>query len=281
MDGEQLAATVYRLVRTDSGDLICDVPGHPDGHACLPVSGGVDVDGLVTTLTEQRYEGPFTETHGLPPLPLSEQVGWTHAWVWDERAVALGQGPDGRPVLAVTERNMPRPDELPAEMSWVERLVAITGGLPAPVPAPDWAAVESRLGTALPGDYKRLVETFGCDGAFDLFFEVFTPEALIWHADFYAGDDPAPGDEHPAFPAQDGVLAWSSNEHQETFFWITGGPDPDRWPIYGVDSLGEGSRFESTATEFLFRQMTDPRHPFYTTADLLNGHWFMKFVRTP
>jgi hypothetical protein len=71
------------------------------------------------------------------------------------------------------------------------------------------------------------------------------------------------------------VIPWSDNEHEERFFWITEGPDPDRWPVYALDSLNEGSRFECTATEFLFRQMTDPAFPLTTTSDF-RGHWFMR-----
>ncbi|MEU8798470.1 hypothetical protein [Spirillospora sp. NPDC048819] len=197
MNGEEPMAAVSRLMSAGSAELSCDEAGHPDGHTCLAVPEGTDVDGLVEKLT-QRYSRPFTQAGGLPPLPLAEQAGWTHTWIWDERAAALGRGPDGRPVLAVAERNMPHPDELPAGMPWVDRLVAITGGIPSPVPAPDWAAVESRLGTPLPSDYRRLVET---------------------------------------------------------------------------------GRFECTATEFLFRQMADPDHPFFTKADHLSGHWFMRFLR--
>ncbi|MFI0352950.1 hypothetical protein [Actinomadura sp. 9N407] len=274
MEDEQLLAAVARLMQMNLDGLTCDETGHPGGHTCLPVTSGVDVDGLVKTLTK-RYAGPFTQADGLRPLVAGEQVGWTHAWVWDARAVALGQEPDGRTVVAVTERNLPDPGELPVGMPWLERLIAITAGTAPLVPRFDWAAVESRLGTPLPSDYRRLVETFGCDGAFDAFFKVFTPEELIWHVGFHAGKG---GSEHPHFPASAGVIPWSNNEHEETIFWINEGSDPDRWPVYAVDSLNEGSRFECTATEFLFRQMTDPDHPLTTTSDYC-GHWFMKSVQ--
>ncbi|WP_169528841.1 hypothetical protein [Actinomadura rifamycini] len=42
----------------------------------------------------------------------------------------------------------------------------------------------------------------------------------------------------------------------------------------------EGTRFDCTATEFLFRQMTDPDFPFYSPADHITGHWFSAFVRS-
>ncbi|MEW2353160.1 hypothetical protein [Spirillospora sp. NPDC029432] len=269
MDGEQVPAAVARLMQMDRDGLMCEEEGHSLGHVCLPVSGGVD--GLAKVLTE-RYAGPFPWADGLGELPPRGR-----AWVWDARVVVLGQEVDGRAVVAVAERDLPDPGELPAEMPWVERLVAITAGTVPEVPAPDWAAVESRLGVPLPGDYKRLVETFGCDGLFDEFLRVFTPEELIWHTELYAGI--VPGGEHPPpFPDPGGVIPWSDNENEERFFWITEGPDPDRWPVYALDSLNAGSRFECTAAEFLFRQMTDPDHPLTTTSDF-RGHWFARTRR--
>ncbi|MFG2249820.1 SMI1/KNR4 family protein [Spirillospora sp. NPDC048823] len=278
MDHEELFKAASHLTGADRpAGLVCDEPGHPGGHTCLPVSAGVDADDLVKAFTG-RFSAPRTRSHGLPPLPVAEQNEWTHAWTWASRAIALGRGANGRPVLAVTERNMPGPDELPADMPWVDRLAAITGGPSSPPPPPDWAAVESRLGTPLPSDYRRLVEVFGCDGRFDVFFRVCDPDELIDRWQDYAGDDPAAGGL-PGFPLPGGLIPWSDNEHHETFFWITDGPDPDRWPVYAVNETDEGTRFECTATEFLFRQMTDPECPFYSAAEYFTGHWFMQFIR--
>ncbi|TDC86060.1 SMI1/KNR4 family protein [Actinomadura sp. 7K507] len=275
MDHEELFKTASHLTNVGPAGLACDRPGHPGGHTCLPVPAGVEADDLVKAFTG-RFSVPFTRPHGLPPLPLTEQNDWTHAWVWASRAIALGHGANGRPALAVTERGMPGPADLPADMPWVDRLAAITGGPSSPPPAPDWAAVESRLGTPLPSDYERLVETFGCNGLFDVFFHVWDPDELIDRLTDYAGDDPAAGDL-PGFPLPGGLIPWSGNEHHETFFWITEGPDPDRWPVYAVNETDEGTRFECTATEFLFRQMTDPDFPFYSPAEHITGHWFMQF----
>ncbi|MEU5883744.1 hypothetical protein [Spirillospora sp. NPDC047279] len=268
MNDEQLVADAHRLMSAFDVDLTCDEAGHPDGHACLAISETTDLDSLVRTFS-RRNGASWAD---IPDLPFGD---WTHAWVRFRRMVLLGRAPSGRPLMAVTERNLPSPDELPPEPSWLERLVAITGGAPSPVPAPDWTAIESRLGVPVPSDYKRLVETFGCDGMFDLFFRVFDPDELILNAD----DGSSLDDEHPPFPAPGSLLPWSNNEHQEWFFWITEGRDPDRWPLYAIDSLGAGSRFECTATEFLFRQMTDPDHPFFSQADHVRGHWFLKYVR--
>lgn len=276
MGHEELFKAASHLADVRTAGLACDEPGHPGGHTCLPVSAGVEADDLARAFTG-RFSVPYTRPHWLSPVPFTERNDWTHAWVWASRAIALGRDANGRPALMVTERNMPGPDELPADMSWVDRLVAITGGPSSPPPAPDWAAVETRLGTPLPGDYKRLVETFGCNGLFDVFFRVRDAAELIDGWRDYAGDAAAAGGL-PGFPLPDGLIPWSDNEHHETFFWITEGPDPDRWPVYAVTEYDEGTRFECTATEFLFRQMTDPEFPFYNTPEHITGHWFMEFI---
>ncbi|MGA6208002.1 SMI1/KNR4 family protein [Nocardia testacea] len=264
-------ATVSRLLGPEVGALTCDRPGHSDGHTCVLVSddGTAPEDAFGS-----RYPGVYW--NGEPPMALPEDHDWDHAWAHGMRAVAVGQDADVRLVVAVAERTIPEPVDPPAGMSWVQRLVAITGGPSSPVPVPYWPAIESRLGTPLPSDYKRLVETFGCDGLFNGFFRVFHPEKLIWHTEYHARADMTFGDEHPPFPAPGGLIPWSNNEHEQTFSWITEGPDPDRWPIYAVDSLDESARFECTATEFLFRQMTDQEHPFHTAAEHIHGHRFLE-----
>lgn len=274
MDREELLATVYRLMEADDGELTCDRPGHSAGHTCLWVSDDVIV---VDDAFGDRYPGVYWRAE--TPMALPDGHDWDHAWAHGMRAVALGDDADGRMVVAVAERTFPKPIDPPETMSWVERLVAITGGRPSPVPAPDWAAVESRLGTALPSDYKKLVEAFGCDGRFNGFYDVFGPDELIWHTEYHAGDDLAYGEEHPPFPAPGGAIPWANNEHEQNYFWITEGSDPDRWPVYAVDSLDEGARFECTATEFLYRQMTDQKHPFHTAAEGVRGHWFQPVPR--
>ncbi|TDC57106.1 hypothetical protein E1281_06115 [Actinomadura sp. KC345] len=272
MDREELTATVHRLMEAKAGDLTCAQPGHGDGHTCVLVSD----DGIGAEFG-RWYPGVYWR--GEPPMDLPDGHDWDHAWAHGMRAVAVGQDAEDRLVVAVARRTIPEPVEPPAELTWVERLVAVTGGPSSPVPAPDWGAVETRLGTPLPDDYRRLVETFGCDGDFNGFFNVFHPEELIWHTEYHAGDDLAFGGDHPPFPAPGGLIPWSNNEHEQNYFWITEGSDPDRWPVYAVDSLDEGSRFDCTATEFLYRQMTDQKHPFHTAAENVRGHWFLERSR--
>ncbi|RSN62136.1 MULTISPECIES: SMI1/KNR4 family protein [Actinomadura] len=267
MDSEELLATVYGLLEAETGDLTCDQPGHRDGHTCVLVTdGGILVPD--DRLTE-RYSRVYWRD-AEPPMALPEGCDWDSAWARGRRAVAVGQDADDRIVVAVARRTVPEFVEPPAELPWPERLHALTGGPPEPVPAPDWAAVEGRLGAPLPGDYKRLVELFGCKGAFNGFYVVFPPDKLIWHTEYGL----ELGGEHPPFPAPGGLIPWSNNEHEQTFCWITEGDDPDRWPVYAVDSLDEGTRFDCTAAEFLYRAMTEEGHPFHLAAEGPRGHWF-------
>ncbi|OLT34799.1 hypothetical protein BJF79_32985 [Actinomadura sp. CNU-125] len=278
MDRKELAEAAFRLVGATAVELTCDAPGHPADHTCLPVPADMSVDDLAGALGT-TFAGPYTPAHGSPPMPGGgDWADWTHAWLWDARTIALGRGPDGRTLLAVTARDVPDPDGFSADTPWPDRLVAITGGPVAPSPAPDWAAVESRLGTPLPSDYKRLVEVFGCDGLFDEFFQVFDPAELLSYWGSFAGDAEAAGGL-AGWPRPGGLIPWAGNEHHEVFWWIAEGPDPDRWPVYAVDETDEGTRFDCTATELLFRQMTDPEFPLTTTADHVTGHWFAKFNR--
>ncbi|MEV5009253.1 MULTISPECIES: hypothetical protein [unclassified Streptomyces] len=129
-------------------------------------------------------------------------------------------------------------------------------------------------GNALPSDYKALVETFG-DGMFDGFHCVFMPDELIKSAELAARLGQAPWEPHPPFPASGGLVPWMGNEHGQSFHWITEGPDPDRWPVYVTGAEPEaGDRFDCTATEYLFRHLTDPQHPIPMPVDF-RAHWFM------
>lgn len=128
-------------------------------------------------------------------------------------------------------RSTPAVEQLPAEASWLERLVAVTGRVPRAAGRVDWVAVESRLGTPLPSDYKALVETFG-DGMFDGFHGVFISDELIKTPELAARLGQAPREPHPPFPTSGGLVPWMGNEHKQSFYWITEGPDPDQWPVY-------------------------------------------------
>ncbi|MEU9109126.1 hypothetical protein AB0D54_33330 [Streptomyces xanthophaeus] len=140
---------------------------------------------------------------------------------------------------------------------WVERLVAVTAWTSPPQrPDVDWAQIEAELGTCLPRDYKRMVETFG-EGAFDGFLSL---NQRPW-----------------THLREDGLLIWGSTEHENLYCWQTdGSPDPDRWPVAIRTSDDDVAPFDCSAAEFICRILLDPHHPF-TMADYFDTHWFMNY----
>ncbi|MFD5318118.1 SMI1/KNR4 family protein [Streptomyces sp. NPDC127098] len=269
MEINELLARVYDLAWPNR-HLRLDWPKPPAGSVRVPVPDGVDPYDLVDALSNRHGE-PVDA----PALDCGDEVAWLYAWPHSDRWFVFGRGTgDDAPHLAIATRSTPQPEELPADASWLERLVAVTGWVPPERPAIDWAAVESRLGTPLPSDYKRLVETFG-DGAFDGFHGVFPPEEVISRAEYDAAHGAQePWEPHPPFPAAGGRLLWAANEAEQEIAWLTEGPDPDRWPVH-AKGCGPvpGQRFDSSSTEFLFRQLTDRQHPFCFGAGV-RAHWF-------
>ncbi|MFB6958930.1 SMI1/KNR4 family protein [Streptomyces sp. NPDC056309] len=143
------------------------------------------------------------------------------------------------------------------EASWLDRL-AVTGWVPRTAGQVDWAAVELRLGTSLPSDYKVLVEAFG-DGMFDGFHCVFMPDDLIKSAESAARLGQAPWEPHPPFPAAGGLVPRMGNEHEQWFHWITEGPDPDRWPVYVTGAEPEAGDRHPQRGRPAYRDAQGPR----------------------
>ena len=246
-------------------------PGH--GHIYLP--GDLDVREL-TELLGGRYGVPRTlvldgftdptvdESRGAALLvPFEDRAVTIRAWAYGDRWIATGTARDAegaeRPVLTVAHREVPQPlavvpDE---DVDWMERLKEITGWTrPAQRPDVDWAEMESRLGTALPGDYKRMVETFGV-GAFDAYLDL--------------------NQEPWADLREDGLLIWAGTEHEDLYCWRADGDDPDRWPVVvrSFDNTKD-HLFDSGTARFVCRILVDPHHP-YTMARYFDTHWFMSY----
>ncbi|MCM2392154.1 SMI1/KNR4 family protein [Streptomyces albipurpureus] len=274
MDVEQLQGAVQRLVWPDHGDLNCGESGHPAGHSCLLASDGTGIDEILRELSNW-YGTPLTQDSALAALPSDIPVSWECVWAYGGRWIGLGRDTSAevaRPLLTVAHRPAPSTAGLPADASWVDRLVASTGWEPRELSEVDWADIESRLGTRLPSDYKRLIDTFG-DGLFNSLLDVFTPDNVIWHTEYFARQGQESWEPHPPFPAPGGLVPWAGNEHEQSFYWVADDPDPDRWTVYATyEGPQEGIRFDCTASEFLFRQLTDPENPF--SADYFRAHWF-------
>ncbi|MBX9393603.1 hypothetical protein K4749_08360 [Streptomyces sp. TRM72054] len=252
-------------------DLL-DQLGPGDGYMYLP--GDLDPHDL-TDLLGSRYGAPRTlvldgftdptvdESRGAALLvPFEDRAVTIRAWAYGDQWVGTGTARDAkgtvRPVLVVAHREVPEllavaPDE---DGDWMERLIRITGWThPAQRPDVDWPEVESRLGTALPSDYKRMVETFG-EGAFDGYLDLNQEPWTALRAD--------------------GLLIWAGTEHEDLYCWKADGDDPDRWPVMVRSFDGEELHFDYQTAEFVCRILIDPHHPF-TMARYFDTHWFMNY----
>ncbi|MFF0206235.1 hypothetical protein [Streptomyces sp. NPDC005017] len=203
---------------------------------------------------------------------LLELRGWVLAEHWFGYGVtATADGP--RRVVVLARRAFTRPPGI----GWVALLREATGWTEPDRCGVDWAATEAALGTALPGDYKDIVDVFGA-GSFDEYLDLLVPGALgtdlvSWgqdmarYADLYR--------PYPVHPAPGGVLIWGTSEQELTFHWLTGPADPDDWPVLVQYLDGEWQRFDCGTGEFVLRLLTDRTPPFaFPPSAGPFPHWF-------
>nr|WP_272923847.1 SMI1/KNR4 family protein [Streptomyces sp. SID3343] len=132
----------------------------------------------------------------------------------------------------------------------------------------DWRSVEARLGTQLPLDYKKLVETFGL-GEFSGYMGVLVPDVVNPRLDLLAsaelegrenGDTDATRLYPPfdVYPQSGGLLCWSFCGYGQSFLWKTDSADPEKWPVvvYADDDT-KWFEFEGGAAELLYRVFTE------------------------
>ncbi|MEE7459158.1 SMI1/KNR4 family protein [Methylorubrum populi] len=130
-----------------------------------------------------------------------------------------------------------------------------TGGAP-------WPEVEHRIGSALPPDYERFIETYGSGriGDFLVALNPFTANPRIDLID-HALHDPegmallkaSHPDHYPLdrFPKTGGLMPFAVTDNGDTFYWVTSSP-PDRWPVLLYASRGpDHDRFDSPMTAVL------------------------------
>ncbi|MGW1956884.1 hypothetical protein ACWCPI_29730 [Streptomyces sp. NPDC001920] len=243
---------------------------------CTYLPADLDPQDL-TDLLEGRYGAPRTlvldgfadptpdESSGAALLAaFGDRAVTVRAWAYGNQWVGTGTARDAdgieRPVLVVARREVP---ELAAvaqaeDLDWMERLRRITGWTwPDRRPDIDWTETQARLGTALPSEYKRMVETFG-KGAFDGFLSLHQ--------------------EPWTHLREEGLLVWAGTEHENLYCWRVDG-HPDRWPVVVRSFDGEDVPFDCGTAEFVCRVLTDPHHPF-TMARHFDTHWFMNHRET-
>ncbi|MFF8196516.1 hypothetical protein ACF05L_37925 [Streptomyces bobili] len=123
-----------------------------------------------------------------------------------------------------------------------------------PPPSVDWARTEGVLGTALPSDYKQLVETYG-DGFFDETVALLAPDSAFAKCNLLAQATERDGvlaglwevgEEKPSGLLEAGarILPWAYEEGAGAFlYWLVRpGQHPDEWTV--LYNEGQGPLWE-------------------------------------
>ncbi|MFD8013879.1 SMI1/KNR4 family protein [Streptomyces sp. NPDC058955] len=139
----------------------------------------------------------------------------------------------------------------------------------------DWTTAETTIGTRLPGDYKRLVETYGW-GEFCDFLYLRTPlgtnkhNGLEWQSAHLTGVPERDRERYPfpLHPTPGGLLVWATTMDADRLCWLTGG-SPDDWPVvvwsnegwYETHPMGAAAFIEGWAGGHLHTRLLTDMEP--------------------
>jgi hypothetical protein len=155
-------------------------------------------------------------------------------------------------------------------MDSFKRLLELAPPPPSPVDAgsPEgWPDIEHALGSPLPSDYKRLINTYGSGEFCDLLWVLnpFTkkPNDLLSQIEpilevYEDGRDSWSAKcPFPAFPKPGGLLPFGGDSNGGNIFWITDGP-PEHWPLVVYNWRGgcDSERHEMPLVDFLVGWLT-------------------------
>ncbi|GAA3368815.1 hypothetical protein GCM10020367_08690 [Streptomyces sannanensis] len=180
----------------------------------------------------------LTERTGLPLVePFGEELLEMRGWAYRSHWIGCGRvaSPEGgRTVVVVGHREDPAAVGFPEGASWAEKLRILTGWEPGPRPAVDWSAAEAALGTALPSDYKEIVDLFG-EGSFDEYVDLLVPGAVGMDLVKWVENDVkhTTGLWHPyaAYPAPGGCCAGERRKKRSTSSGRRVRPTPTTGPF--------------------------------------------------
>ncbi|WP_202035841.1 SMI1/KNR4 family protein [Streptomyces mexicanus] len=134
-------------------------------------------------------------------------------------------------------------------MTDLDALVRLCPPPTDPPPPVDWPEAERTLGTAVPADYKQLVETYG-DGLFDETIWLLVPDSAYDDCDLHAQAaqreeilaDLWESEDKPAALQEAGakVLPWAFEEGTGAFlYWLARpGRHPDEWTVLYNEGRG-------------------------------------------
>ncbi|MGW7361669.1 SMI1/KNR4 family protein [Streptomyces sp. NPDC054802] len=176
-------------------------------------------------------------------------------------------------------------------MSWVDRLAEAVGGRPLDsAPGVEWAAIESRIGIALPADYKEFCEAFGPGE----FCDYLTVHASAGGADSELADSQEANlrmaEQHPVVldgylpygihrPGGQGggILQWGVSQQGEMFAWLADpSAAPETWPVLLHPESGEWRRYDMSMSELTYRLLADESFEEFGTAGVIDPPYFTR-----
>ncbi|MCY9783492.1 SMI1/KNR4 family protein [Nocardiopsis sp. EMB25] len=153
-----------------------------------------------------------------------------------------------------------------------------------------WEVIEARLGTALPADYKELCRCFGV-GEFSGYVHVYGAPggadsqmvdklASLWRT---LETHPITRDAFDPYglyrPGGAGLIPWAVSETAVEFSWAADVEVPPQdWPVVARTEVSPWRRLPMSASECLFRVLTDVSFTEFTIADLMERPSFRPYA---
>ncbi|MDQ0233131.1 SMI1/KNR4 family protein [Metabacillus malikii] len=127
-----------------------------------------------------------------------------------------------------------------------------------------WLRFFDTLGTELPSDYVKFIETYGT-GGIDNFLWILTPFVNDENVN-YLGRQKEMTDayiqskenfpqyyKHDVYPSSGGIIPWAYTDNGDELYWLTDGK-PDEWKIVVYESRSpENYTYSLTMVEFLYQ----------------------------
>jgi hypothetical protein len=178
-------------------------------------------------------------------------------------------------------------------MEWVNRLVAVTGWDAEPGDF-DWSDTERVLGAPLPDDFKELRRRFAVWGAFDDHVLVLeaqgdTESVLANHKSLLRSVRGNPDNRQMFEPfgllgtndecKGKGLVQWGYSFIEEEYYWLVdASQEPSTWPVVArVDPLEPFHRFDMTASEFVYRVLTEVEFSAFSVAAAIETPYYRAF----
>ena len=166
------------------------------------------------------------------------------------------------------------------QLTWIDRIIDVTGWHQDPEDGVGWEQVEAELGVALLPDFKELCRRF-VPGAFYAYLDLLRPtddhaqpllrtwascrqwasgcdSARLWA--LYEMFEPDKGS---------GLIQWGSDQTEGEYYWLADrSVEPDRWPVVARwDGIEPWYQLDMSTAEFLYRVIADPEFKPFTVAN--------------